>query len=64
LIKFGFIKDYTVCTFHGEKVDGTGGASGGNLSSPTMVNADHVGQQPASSSAATVASDDKLVITS
>ena len=43
LIRFGFIKDYTVWTFHDEKVDVTGGASGGNSSSSTTVNADHVG---------------------
>ena len=38
LIRFGFIKDYTVWTFHDEKVDVTGGASGGNSSSSTTVN--------------------------
>ena len=43
LIRFGFIKDYTVWTFHGEKVDATGGASRGNSSSSTMVNVEHVG---------------------
>ena len=51
LIKFGFVKDYTVWTFHSKKVDATGGASGGNSSSSTTVNADHVGRQPSSSSA-------------
>ena len=30
LIRFGFVKDYTVWTFHSEKVDATGGASRGN----------------------------------
>ena len=58
LIRFGFIKDYTVWTFHGEKVDATGGASGGNSSSPTTVNADHVGRQPTSSSSLAAASND------
>ena len=43
LTRFGFIKDYTVWTFHGEKVDASGGASRGNSSSSTMVNAEHVG---------------------
>jgi hypothetical protein len=52
LIRFGFVKDYTVRTFHGEKVDASGVASGGNLSSSTIVNADHVGQPASSSSAA------------
>ena len=42
-IRFGFVKNYTVWNFHGEKVDATSGASGGNSSSSTMVNADHVG---------------------
>ena len=56
LIRFGFVKDYTVWTFHGEKVDATGSESRGNLSSSTTVNAEHVGRQPTSSSAAT--SDD------
>jgi hypothetical protein len=27
LIRFDFIKDYTVWTFHGKKVDASGGAS-------------------------------------
>jgi hypothetical protein len=57
LIKFGFVKDYTVWTFHGEKVDATGGASGGNSLLLTTVNIDHVGRQPASSLVA-AASDD------
>ena len=43
LIRFGFVKDYTVWTFHGEKVDVTGGASRGNSPSSTTVNAKHVG---------------------
>ena len=43
LIRFGFIKDYMVWTFHCGKVDATGGASGGNSSSSTTVNADRVG---------------------
>jgi hypothetical protein len=43
LIRFGFIKDYTVWSFHGEKVDASDGASGGNSSLSTAVNADHVG---------------------
>ena len=58
LIRFGFIKDYTVWTFHGKKVDATGGASGGNSSSSTTVNADHVGRQPTLSSSSSAASDD------
>jgi hypothetical protein len=29
LVRFGFVKDYTVWTFHGKKVDASGGASGG-----------------------------------
>jgi hypothetical protein len=58
LIRFGFVKDYMVWTFHGEKVDATSGASGGNLSSLTTVNVDHVGQQPTSSSSVAAASDD------
>jgi hypothetical protein len=46
LIRFGFVKDYTVCTFYVEKVvDATvGDASGGNSTSSTTVNADHVGR--------------------
>jgi hypothetical protein len=54
LVRFGFVKDYTVWTFHGEKVNLSGGASGGNSSTmPTAVpmNADHV-QEPISSSSA------------
>ena len=43
LIRFGFIKDKTIWTFHDEKVDATGGASRGNSSSSTTVNAEHVG---------------------
>ena len=43
LMRFGIVKDYTVWTFHGEKVDVTGSASRGNSSSLTMVNAEHVG---------------------
>jgi hypothetical protein len=43
-------------TFHGEKVDATSSASGGNSSSSTTVNADHVGQ-PTSVSAAAAAGD-------
>jgi hypothetical protein len=47
LIRFGFVKDYTVWTFHGEKVvDATvGDASGGNSTSSTTVHAEHVGRQ-------------------
>jgi hypothetical protein len=56
LIRFGFVKDYTIRTFHSEKVDASGVASGGNLSSSTIVNADHVGQ-PASSSSAAAGND-------
>jgi hypothetical protein len=44
--------------FSRRKVDVTGGASGGNSSSSTMVNADHVGQQPASSAATAAVGDD------
>jgi hypothetical protein len=45
LIRFGFVKDYTVWTFHGEKVvDATvGDASRGNSTSSMTVNAKHVG---------------------
>ena len=52
LIRFGFVKDYTVWTFHGEKVVDTtvGDASGGNSTLSMTVNAEHVGRQPASSS--------------
>ena len=57
-IRFGFVKNYTVWNFHGEKVDATSGASGGNSSSSTTVNADHVGRQPASSSSSSAASND------
>ena len=42
-IRFGFVKNYTVWNFHGEKVDATSGASRGNSSSLTMVKADYVG---------------------
>jgi hypothetical protein len=44
MVRFGFVKDYTVRTFHGEKVDASGGASGGNSSMTTavLVNADPV----------------------
>jgi hypothetical protein len=54
LIRFGFVKDYTVWTFHGKKVvDATvGDASGGNSTLLTTINAEHVGRQPATSSAA------------
>jgi hypothetical protein len=60
LIRFGFVKDYTVWTFHGERVHATGvDASGGNSSSSTtVINAEHVGPQPASSTAAATISDD------
>jgi hypothetical protein len=27
LVRFGFVKDYTVWIFHGEKIDASGGAS-------------------------------------
>jgi hypothetical protein len=59
LIRFGFVKDYIVWTFHGEKVvDATvGDASRGNSTLSTTVNAEHVGRQPASSSVV-AASDD------
>jgi hypothetical protein len=43
LIRFGFIKDYTVWSFHGEQVDASDGVSSGNSSSSMVVNADHVG---------------------
>jgi hypothetical protein len=45
LIRYGFVKDYTVWTFNGEKlVDATvGDASRGNLMSSMMVNAELVG---------------------
>jgi hypothetical protein len=67
LIRFGFVKDYTVWTFHGEKdVDATttttmGDASREKTSSSTTVNAEHVGREPAASSssvAAAAPSDD------
>ena len=35
LIRFGFIKDYTVWTFYSKKVDASGGALGGSSSSST-----------------------------
>jgi hypothetical protein len=57
LIRFDFVKDYTVWTFHGKKVDVTGGAFGGNSSSSTMVNTDHVGRQSTSSSVAAANND-------
>jgi hypothetical protein len=54
LVRFGFVKDYTIWTFHGKKVDLSGGASGGNSSTmmtAVLVNADPV-QEPISSSSA------------
>jgi hypothetical protein len=59
LIRYGFVKDYMVWTFHGEKVvDATvGNAFGGNSMSSMTVNAELVGRQPASS-LAPAASDD------
>ena len=59
LIGFGFVKDYTVWNYHGEKeVDATiGDASEGNLTSSTI---EHVGWQFASSSTARATSDDNI----
>ena len=37
LIRYGFIKDYTVWKFHGEAEDLSVGASGGGNSSTTMT---------------------------
>jgi hypothetical protein len=58
LIRFDFVKDYTVWTFHGKKVDATGRASGGNSSSLTTVNTEYVGRQSTSSSSSSAANDD------
>jgi hypothetical protein len=61
LIRFGFVKDYTVWTFHGEKVvDATttttvGDASREKMSSSTTVNAEHVEREPAASSSSVAA---------
>jgi hypothetical protein len=49
LVRIGFVKDYTFWSFHGKKLDASGGASRGNSLSSTVVNANH-GGQPASSS--------------
>jgi hypothetical protein len=59
LIRFGFVKDYMVWTFHGKKVDASGGASGGNSSTAIVVpvNADPI-REPVSSSSAAAASND------
>jgi hypothetical protein len=66
LIRFGFVKDYTVWTFHRKKaVDATttttvGDATREKTSSTTTVNAEHVGRElvASSSSAATAAPSD------
>jgi hypothetical protein len=43
--------------FSRRKVDVTGGAFGGNSSSSTTVNVDHIGRQPTSSAAAAAVGD-------
>jgi hypothetical protein len=56
LIRFGFMKDYTVWTLHDERVDVSGGASSGVSSSSTTaalpVNQDPVGAPVPPSAAA------------
>jgi hypothetical protein len=62
LIRFGFVKDYTVWTLYGKRVDVSGGASSGVSSSSTMaalpVNQDPVGAPIPPSAAATPAKND------
>jgi hypothetical protein len=62
LISFGFVKDYTVWTLHGERVDVSGGASSGVSSSSMMValpvNQDPVGAPVPPSAAAAPAKND------
>jgi hypothetical protein len=61
LIRFGFVNDYTVWTFHGEKVvDATttttmADASREKTSLLTTVNAEHVRREPATSSSSAAA---------
>jgi hypothetical protein len=62
LIRFGFVKDYTVWTLHGDRVDVSGGAlSGVSSSSMTAalpVNQDPVGAPVPPSAAAAPAKND------
>jgi hypothetical protein len=62
LIRFGFVKDYTVWTLHSERVDVSGGASSGVSLSSTMaalpVNQDPVGAPVPPSAAAAPAEND------
>jgi hypothetical protein len=62
LIRFGFVKDYTVWTLHGERVDVSGGALSGVSSSSTtatlLVNQDPVGAPVPPSAAAAPAEND------
>jgi hypothetical protein len=59
LVRFGFVTDYIVWTFHDEKAYASGGASGGNSLKMTAVpvNANPVGE-PASSSVGASNNDD------
>jgi len=58
LIRHGFVKDYTVCKYHGKEADPSAtGASGGNSS---MVN--DGGQQPSASTGGDSANDDYINI--
>jgi hypothetical protein len=50
LVRYGFIKDYTVWKFHGEAEDPSAGASGGNSSTTTTI-AVNVEQQTSSAAA-------------
>ena len=56
LIRYGFVKDYTVWKFHGEGDTSVTGASERN-SSTTTSSVNERGQQPSSSSAATAGGD-------
>ena len=51
LIRYGFVKDYTVWKFHGEAEDPSAGASGGGNSSTTMMAAVNAEQQTSSAAA-------------
>jgi hypothetical protein len=45
LVRYGFIKDYTIWKFHGEAEDSSAGASGGGNSSTVMMAAVNAEQQ-------------------
>ena len=56
LIRYGFVKDYTIWKFHGEgDTSDTGASERNSLTTTSSVN--ERGQQPSSSSAATAGTD-------